>query len=202
LPVAELSFRSTTTRRARSIKLLSARPFRISPARFVVRFPELPEGGDVSDFIAGKQREGQGDEAIRKTLAERFSAAPIWVPAPSKEMPVIAAPIGNAPTIGPAKTDKSQSRAEAGKAFTTFDTPFDSFDRSQGKPLSDIASPPLDAEGVPCGNCPSCGQGEFWRRPKFHRDHNPRGWACWFCSSPPDNWGVRDLDFCGVPDKR
>ena len=57
----------------------------------VVRFPELPEGGDVSDFIARKQREGLDDEVSRKTLAERFSAAPIWVPAPPKETPTIAA---------------------------------------------------------------------------------------------------------------
>jgi hypothetical protein len=41
-----------------------------------------------------------------------------------------------------------------------------SFDCSQIRP-SDF-SPPLDKEGVPCGACPSCGQGEFWRWPKFH----------------------------------
>ena len=43
---------------------------------------------------------------------------------------------------------------------------------------------PYDAEGVPCGGCPNCNQGEFWRRPKFHKDHNPTGWVCWFCSPP------------------
>ena len=43
-------------------------------------------------------------------------------------------------------------------------------------------SPPLDAEGVPCGLCPSCNRGEFWRRPKFHKEHNPTGWICWFFS--------------------
>ena len=50
--------------------------------------------------------------------------------------------------------------------------------------MSGPFSPPLDAEGVPCGGCPSCNQGEFWRRPKFHKDH--AGWVCWFCSPPGD----------------
>ena len=59
--------------------------------------------------------------------------------------------------------------------------------------------PPLDAEGVPCGGCPSCGQGEFWRWPKFHPEHDPRGWVCWFCSPPPPDSGP--CDFCGVPDQ-
>ena len=38
-------------------------------------------------------------------------------------------------------------------------------------------SAPLDAEGVPCGLCPSCNRGEFWRWPKYHKDHNPAGFA-------------------------
>jgi hypothetical protein len=59
-------------------------------------------------------------------------------------------------------------------------------------------TPPLDAEGVPCGGCPSCGQGEFWRWPRFHKDHDPRGWICWFCSPPPPYSGP--CDFCGVPE--
>ena len=58
--------------------------------------------------------------------------------------------------------------------------------------------PPLDAEGVPCGGCPSCNQGEFWRWPKFHKDHDPTGWVCWFCSPPPHGSGP--CDFCGVPE--
>ena len=58
--------------------------------------------------------------------------------------------------------------------------------------------PPYDAEGVPCGGCPSCNQGEFWRYPKFHKDHDPRGWVCWFCSPPPEGSGP--CDFCGVPE--
>jgi hypothetical protein len=75
---------------------------------------------------------------------------------------------------------------------------FDSFGSSHVRPISDF-SPPLDAEGVPCGSCPSCGQGEFWRWPKSHPQHNPRGWACWFCSPPPKDSGP--CDFCGVPDQ-
>jgi hypothetical protein len=59
--------------------------------------------------------------------------------------------------------------------------------------------PPLDAEGVPCGGCPCCGRGEFWRWPKFHREFNPRGWRCWFCAPPPPDSGP--CDFCGVPDR-
>jgi hypothetical protein len=74
---------------------------------------------------------------------------------------------------------------------------FVSFGSTQLGAFSRI-SPPLDAEGVPCGGCPSCNQGEFWRWPKFHKDHNRTGWICWFCSPPPERSGPRD--FCGVPD--
>jgi hypothetical protein len=74
---------------------------------------------------------------------------------------------------------------------------FDGFVSSQERPFSEFL-PPLDAEGVPCGGCPSCGQGEFWRWPKFHPDHVPTGWICWFCSPPPHGSGP--CDFCGVPD--
>jgi hypothetical protein len=63
--------------------------------------------------------------------------------------------------------------------------------------ISGPFSPPLDAEGVPCGLCPSCNQGEFWRRPKFHKDHDPTGWICWFCKPPGDFCS----DFCGVLDE-
>jgi hypothetical protein len=59
-------------------------------------------------------------------------------------------------------------------------------------------SPPLDAEGMPCGGCASCGKGEFCRWPKFHPQFNPRGWRCWFCDPPPRDSGP--CDFCGVPD--
>jgi len=59
-------------------------------------------------------------------------------------------------------------------------------------------SPPLDADGVPCGGCPTCGQGEFWRWPRSHPKHDPNGWVCWFCSPPPPYSGP--CDFCGVPD--
>ena len=41
--------------------------------------------------------------------------------------------------------------------------------------ISGPYSPPYDAEGVPCGVCPTCHRGEFWRRPKFHkRPRSPR----------------------------
>ena len=87
--------------------------------------------------------------------------------------------------------------------------PCDNSDEMRRKPLSSHnvtivtgisgqISPPLDAEGVPCGVCPSCGQGEFWLWPKFHKEHDPRGWVCWFCSPPPEGSGP--CDFCGVPD--
>ena len=49
-------------------------------------------------------------------------------------------------------------------------TNFDIFETAHPKGFS----PPLDAEGVPCGGCPSCNQGEFWRWPKFHPKHDPR----------------------------
>ena len=73
-----------------------------------------------------------------------------------------------------------------------------SFVSSQDRPVSEI-SPPYDAEGVPCGLCPTCHRGEFWRRPKFHKDHDPRGWVCWFCSPPPED--PYTCDFCGVPEE-
>jgi len=72
-----------------------------------------------------------------------------------------------------------------------------SFVSSQDRPVSEI-SPPLDGEVVACGVCPTCDRGEFWRRPKFHKDHNPTGWACWFCSPPLEDKFC--CDFCGVPD--
>ena len=72
-----------------------------------------------------------------------------------------------------------------------------SFVSTQDRPVSDF-TPPYDAEGVPCGGCPKCNQGEYWRRPKFHKDHDPTGWVCWFCSPPlADKFCC---DFCGVPD--
>ena len=74
---------------------------------------------------------------------------------------------------------------------------FGSFDSSQLGAFSEF-SPPLDAYGVPCGVCPSCDRGEFWRWPKFHKNHDPRGWVCWFCSPPPRGSGP--CDFCGVPE--
>jgi hypothetical protein len=71
---------------------------------------------------------------------------------------------------------------------------FGTFDSSQMGAFSEF-SPPLNTEGVPCGLCPTCGRGEFWRRPKFHKDHDPTGWICLFCSPPGDFC----CDFCGVP---
>jgi hypothetical protein len=75
---------------------------------------------------------------------------------------------------------------------------FVSFVSAQGRPICEIA-PPLDAEGVPCGGCPSCGRGEFWRWPKFHWAFNHCDWRCWFCAPPPPDSGP--CDFCGVPDQ-
>jgi hypothetical protein len=74
---------------------------------------------------------------------------------------------------------------------------FVSFGSGHTRPFPDF-SPPLDTGGVPCGGCPSCGKGEFWRWPKFHRAFNLRGWQCWFCTPPPPDSGP--LDFCGVPE--
>jgi hypothetical protein len=75
---------------------------------------------------------------------------------------------------------------------------FGSFVSAEGRPISEI-SPPLDAEGVPCGGCPGCGRGEFWRWPKFHWAFHPCDWRCWFCAPPPPDSGP--CDFCGVPDQ-
>lgn len=57
---------------------------------------------------------------------------------------------------------------------------------------------PMDANGVPCGGCPGCSQGEFWRWPKFHPEHDPADWRrCCFCDPISHGSGS---DFCGVPD--
>jgi hypothetical protein len=47
--------------------------------------------------------------------------------------------------------------------------------------------------------CPTFGLGEFWRWPKYHKDHDPTGWVCWFCFPPPQGSGP--CDFCGVPER-
>jgi hypothetical protein len=46
----------------------------------VVRFPELAEGGDVSDFINTRLNAGTDTAAIKNELAPRFRAAPEWEP--------------------------------------------------------------------------------------------------------------------------
>jgi hypothetical protein len=75
---------------------------------------------------------------------------------------------------------------------------FVSFGSAQVGAFSQNYAPPLNSEGVPYGGCPSCGRGEFWRWPKFHKAHDPNGWICWFCSPPPQ--GTGPFDFCGIPD--
>jgi Protein of unknown function (DUF3987) len=44
----------------------------------VVRFPELTEGGDISDLIDLRRKDGLDDRAIHKELIERFHKAPFW----------------------------------------------------------------------------------------------------------------------------
>ena len=46
----------------------------------VVRFPELPEHGDVSDFIEQRRKDGLEAAEIKQELIERFKAAPAWEP--------------------------------------------------------------------------------------------------------------------------
>ena len=59
----------------------------------VVRFPELPRGGDVSDFIELRLKDGVDDEAIRKELAERLSSAPACEQKPvPEELPKLSKP--------------------------------------------------------------------------------------------------------------
>jgi len=48
---------------------------------------------------------------------------------------------------------------------------------------------------APSGLCPTCGQGEFWRPSR-----TLAAWRCASCAPPPENWGIRDADFAGVPD--
>ena len=75
---------------------------------------------------------------------------------------------------------------------------FESFEGSHPEVISKIGPAPMDADGVPCGGCPGCGQGEFWRWPKFHPQYDPAGWRCCFCDPIPRGSGP--CDFCGVPD--
>jgi hypothetical protein len=75
---------------------------------------------------------------------------------------------------------------------------FVSFDSAQSKPISEIETPLLDLDGVPCAGCPHCGKGEFWRWSKVQEDFDACGWRCWFCAPPPSESGP--CDFCGVPD--
>ena len=49
----------------------------------VVRFPELPAKGDVSDFIEHRRKEGLDDKAIERELRLRFREAPAWAPTSS-----------------------------------------------------------------------------------------------------------------------
>ena len=60
----------------------------------VVRFPELPAKGDVSDFIEIRRKDGLDDKAIERELRLRFQAAPVWTPtniSPAAETSTIAA---------------------------------------------------------------------------------------------------------------
>ncbi len=44
----------------------------------VMRFPELPKGGDVSDWIELRRKDGLDDASIAKELTERLADAPKW----------------------------------------------------------------------------------------------------------------------------
>lgn len=99
--------------------------------------------------------------------------------------------------VRPAKPSKP-SKAPQGLQREGMPPPFEGFEGAKGRRISKSVIPPFDADGIPCGGCPSCGLGEFWRYPKFHAEHDPRGWVCWFCSPPPQGSGP--CDHCGVPD--
>ena len=53
----------------------------------IVRFPELPQGGDVSDLIELRRKDGLDDRSIYKELVELFHKAPPWKPAANVETP-------------------------------------------------------------------------------------------------------------------
>jgi putative DNA primase/helicase len=57
----------------------------------VVRFPELPAKGDVSDFIEQRRKDGLEDKAIERELRLRFCAAPAWAPTAPLIAPISAA---------------------------------------------------------------------------------------------------------------
>jgi hypothetical protein len=50
----------------------------------VLRFPELQQGGDVSDWIERRRKDGLGDRAIKNELAQRLRDAPAWHSAPAE----------------------------------------------------------------------------------------------------------------------
>jgi hypothetical protein len=55
-------------------------------------------------------------------------------------------------------------------------------------------APPLDPEGLPCGPCPTCANGRFWKDARLPCE-GP-GWRCEACHPPPpDLW----RHACAVP---
>ena len=46
----------------------------------VVRFPNLPKGGDVSDYLEQRRRDGMDGAGLKTELEERFRNAPAWSP--------------------------------------------------------------------------------------------------------------------------
>src|SRR5689334_24957475 len=71
-----------------------------------------------------------------------------------------------------AKKSKKHPGEEPSKpskiALRSFLNNFEGFEGTQGGAFSEF-SPLLDVEGMPCGLCPTCHRGEFWRWPPERR---------------------------------
>jgi hypothetical protein len=95
--------------------------------------------------------------------------------------------IQKGPRGGTPKTGETQPKVGADLPCAREDIGFGGFGGSTHRRFSGFEGPALDVYGDPCGLCPRCGQGEYWRRSKkYYPDvFDERSWACMRCNPPP-----------------
>jgi len=103
------------------------------------------------------------------------------------------------PQVGNCQNCQNPPEGALSKLQTLSKPSFGSFGSAQVGAFSENHAPPLDAEGTPCGLCPTCNLGEFWQRPRSHPDYDPRDWRCLRCRPILAGAG-QYMTFCGVPD--
>jgi hypothetical protein len=67
-------------------------------------------------------------------------------------------------------------------------------ERGKADPAPPVATPPLDAEGLPFAPCPGCGGGDWWK--PWTLPLEGAGWRCVACDPPPPD---RYRHACAVP---